>query len=204
MASITPFLEAVAHRRSIYALTKESPIPNSRIQEIVHEALKHAPSPFNVRSARAIILFGDDHSNLWREAYTITEKDSPQAICILGPKIKGLECGKGTVLFFDDQTAYDSLTPRFRALSKQYTEWEEHSSGMHQFIVWTALEAEGLGCNLPHFQPSITPYISATYQVPELWKLKCQLVFGGLKEGVPRPGAKEKTHLESALNVYGA
>jgi uncharacterized protein len=196
------FLSAVAARRSVYNISKESTISNDRIQEIVTEALKHAPSPFNVRSARAIILLGDEHTKLWQEAYTITEKETPQAIGILGPKIKGYEAGCGTVLFFDDQTAYDTLTPRFRALSKQYTEWEEHSSGMHQLIVWTALEAEGLGCNLQHYQPSITPYVNSTYQVPEFWKLKCQLVFG--KPVGELPGPKEKTHLESALRVYGA
>ncbi|KAF9697403.1 hypothetical protein EKO04_004695 [Ascochyta lentis] len=204
MESTTPFLQAVAHRRSVYALTKNSPISNSRIQDIVQEALKHAPSPFNVRSARAIILFGDEHSNLWREAYTTTEKTTPQAMGILGPKIRGLEGGKGTVLFFDDQTAYDRLTPRFRALSKQNTEWEDHSSGMLQIIAWAALDAEGLGCNLQHYQPVITAYVQATYDVPASWSLKCQLVFGGLEEGVARPDAKEKTHLESALRVYGA
>lgn len=127
----------------------------------------------------------------------------PQAMGILGPKIKGLERAKGTVLLFDDQTAYDSLTPRFRGLSEQYPEWEEHSSGMLQFIAWTALDAEGLGCSLQHYQPGITPYVRSTYSIPESWKLKCQLVFGGLEEGVGRPVAKEKTYLETAIRVHG-
>lgn len=105
-------------------------------------------------------------------------------------------------MFFDDQDAYDDLTPRFKALSKTYNEWEEHSSGMHQFIVWTALEAEGLGCNLQHYQPSITPYVSKTYDVPASWTLKCQMVFG--KPVGQTPEAKPKTHLEKALRVYGA
>lgn len=105
-------------------------------------------------------------------------------------------------MFFDDSAAYDFLTPRFAALSKNYPEWEEHSSGMHQFIVWTALEAEGLGCNLQHYQPSITPYVNKTYDVPATWSLKSQMVFG--KPSAPLPDAKPKTHLEQALRVYGA
>jgi len=105
-------------------------------------------------------------------------------------------------MFFDDAGAYDLLTPRFAALSKQYPEWEEHSSGMHQFIVWAALAAEGLGCNLQHYQPSITPFVRESYGVPASWALKCQLVFGQPVEG---PGeAKPKTRLEEALKVFGA
>lgn len=98
MASTVPFLTAVAARRSVYALAKESPIPNERILEIVNEALLHAPSPFNVRSARCIVLFGDEHEKLWQNAYKVTEEATPQAIGILGPKIKGFEAAYGTVI----------------------------------------------------------------------------------------------------------
>ncbi|KAL5423762.1 hypothetical protein PMIN06_001618 [Paraphaeosphaeria minitans] len=64
MASATHFLAAVADRRSVYALSKEIPVSNERILELVTEALKHAPSPFNVRSTRAIVLFGAEHEAL--------------------------------------------------------------------------------------------------------------------------------------------
>jgi predicted oxidoreductase (fatty acid repression mutant protein) len=97
MASTTPFLTAVAGRRSLYALSKESPISNDRILEIVNHALKHAPSPFNVRSARCIVLFGEEHTKLWENAYEVTEQATPQAISILGPKIKGYQAAYGTV-----------------------------------------------------------------------------------------------------------
>jgi predicted oxidoreductase (fatty acid repression mutant protein) len=105
-------------------------------------------------------------------------------------------------MFFDDSEAYNELTPRFAAISKAYPEWEEHSSGMHQFIVWTALEAEGLGCSVQHYHPSITPYVMKTYDVPASWTLKCEMPFG--KPVGEIPGPKPKTHLEKALRVYGA
>jgi predicted oxidoreductase (fatty acid repression mutant protein) len=73
---------------------------------------------------------------------------------------------------------------------------------MHQFIVWTALEAEDLGCNLQHYQPGITPYVKEKYGVPESWKLKCQLVFGGRVKGEVLED-KAKTGLESSLKVFG-
>jgi predicted oxidoreductase (fatty acid repression mutant protein) len=97
MASSTPFLTAVANRRSLYALSKESPISNDRIVEIVNHALKHAPSPFNVRSTRCIVLFGEEHTKLWENAYKVTEQATPQFMGILGPKMKGYEAAYGTV-----------------------------------------------------------------------------------------------------------
>lgn len=97
MASKTSFLEAIASRRSVYALSKDSPISNERISELVNEALKHAPSPFNARSTRILVLFGDDHTNLWEHAYKVTEETKPALIGFLGPKIKGFVAAKGTV-----------------------------------------------------------------------------------------------------------
>jgi predicted oxidoreductase (fatty acid repression mutant protein) len=97
MASTTPFLTAVQNRRSIYTLSKEAPISNDRVLEIVKHALKYAPSPFNVCSTRCIVIFGDEHEKLWQQAYSITEKSNPQAFPILAPKIKGYQQGYGTV-----------------------------------------------------------------------------------------------------------
>lgn len=93
------FLAAVKGRRSIYTLSKDSPLPNDKILQIVTAALKYAPSPFNVRSCRCIVLFGDEHDKLWQHAYEITEKGAggEQVIKILGPRIKGFEAAKGTV-----------------------------------------------------------------------------------------------------------
>lgn len=97
MASTTPFLTAIASRRSVYVLSKKSPITNTRILELVSEALKHAPSPFNVRSTRAIVLFGAEHEALWEHAFKVVEESTPGMIGILGPKIKGFVAAQGTV-----------------------------------------------------------------------------------------------------------
>jgi predicted oxidoreductase (fatty acid repression mutant protein) len=97
MASKIPFLEAIASRRSVYALSKNTPISNDRILELITSALEHAPSPFNVRSTRILVLFADEHTRLWDEAYKITEEATPASIAILGPKIKAFSAAKGTV-----------------------------------------------------------------------------------------------------------
>ncbi|KAG9728433.1 hypothetical protein KCU73_g12375, partial [Aureobasidium melanogenum] len=76
----------------------------------------------------------------------------PMAVDILIPKVQGFRGAYGTVLFFEDVDSVKELNPRFAKMSEENPEWYDHSSGMHQYVVWTALEAEGLGCNLQHYQ----------------------------------------------------
>ncbi|MDD4601745.1 MAG: nitroreductase family protein, partial [Negativicutes bacterium] len=59
------FLTAVKDRRSYYGISKEFVASDERIQEIVEEAVKHTPSPFNSQSARVVVLLGEEHNKLW-------------------------------------------------------------------------------------------------------------------------------------------
>lgn len=73
---------------------------------------------------------------------------------------------------------------------------------MHQYALWVALEAEGFGANLQHYNPLIDPKAAEHWKIPLEWKLLSQLVFGGRAGG---PG--EKTHKETfgeRLFVHGA
>lgn len=42
------FIEAVKTRRSVYQLSKDSPIPDSKIEEIVKDAILHTPTSLSV------------------------------------------------------------------------------------------------------------------------------------------------------------
>ncbi len=63
-----------------------------------------------------------------------------------------------------------------------------HFQGILQFIVWTALETEGLGASLQHYNPLITPQVLSTWNLPSSWSLVAQLPFGK-----PSAPAGEKT-----------
>jgi hypothetical protein len=63
--SLSNFFSPIRSRRSIYGLSAESPIADSEIEEIVKFAIEWCPSPWNVQSARAVILFGAQHQKLW-------------------------------------------------------------------------------------------------------------------------------------------
>lgn len=56
--------------------------------------------------------------------------------------------GHGTVLFFEDQDVIAAMQKRAPAYEHHFPQWSGHASGMVQFIVWTALEQEGLGASL--------------------------------------------------------
>lgn len=51
------------------------------------------------------------------------------------------------------------------------------SDAVLQFAVQVALQAEGLGTNLQHYNPLIDRKVAAEWVVPAGWKLNVQLVF---------------------------
>jgi len=76
---------------------------------------------------------------------------------------------------------------------------------MHQFHLWTALEAEGLGANLQHYNPIIDNKAKGHWKIPLEWSLKGQLVFGGVAEGVKEGlSKKEFQPIEERVFIHGA
>ena len=59
------FKEALAHRRSYYALSNKSLISDEEIENIVKFAVKNIPSAFNSQSTRMVLLLGEQHVKLW-------------------------------------------------------------------------------------------------------------------------------------------
>ena len=76
---------------------------------------------------------------------------------------------------------------------------------MHQYMLWTAFEAEGLGCNLQHYNPLPDQKASDIWNIPLEWSLKAQLVFGQPAEGA-RENLPNKTFepVEKRLFIHGA
>ncbi|GAB7355302.1 hypothetical protein MBLNU459_g5837t1 [Dothideomycetes sp. NU459] len=203
MADKLSFLEATKTRRSLYSLSKQSPVSNERIISIVEHAIRYAPSPFNARSCRCIVLFGDDHDKLWDLGAAGIQRCMPMAVDILGPKVQGFKAAYGTILFFEDTESVKELNPRFAKMSEENPEWFDHSSGMHQYVVWTGLEAEGLGCNLQHYQSMIGEEMNKKWNIPETWKAKCQLVFGKPLAGPMIDKEKTFRPIEDCIRVHG-
>lgn len=98
MASTKSFAEAVKDRRTYYALTNESTIPDSRIQEIVKDAILHTPSAFNSQTSRAVVLLGKEHVKTWDLIAEVYKQQLPEEkFNRANERFKGFRAAYGTV-----------------------------------------------------------------------------------------------------------
>lgn len=195
------FFDAVKARRSCYALSKEPVAADERIEEIVGEAVKHVPSAFNSQSARVVILLGGQHDRLWdltkAELRKIVPAENFQAT---EDKINGaFRSGYGSILYFEDADVVNGLQRQFPNYSDNFPVWSNQSSGMLQFAVWTALELEGFGATLQHYNPVIDEAVKAAWNIPASWKLIAQMPFG---KPVCQPDPKAFQPLTERVKVF--
>lgn len=173
------FLTAIRERRSLYAISKESPIPDQRIKEIIEEALKHTPSAFNSQSTRLVLLLGEQHNKLWDLTTQILKSIVPEdRFESTRQRMEGFRSGYGTILFFEDQSVIEEFQQKFPTYQENFPIWSHHTNAMHQLVIWTALETEGLGANLQHYNPLIDERVKAEWKLPETWNLLAQMPFG--------------------------
>jgi uncharacterized protein len=94
------------------------------------------------------------------------------------------------------------MQQKFALYADKFPTWATQSDGMHQYVIWTALEAEGLGANLQHYNPLIDQKVAQEWGVSEDWDLSAQLVFG---EPGGKPGEKAFQKVEGErFFVHGA
>lgn len=175
----TDFYTAVKERRSIYALSKQSPISDARIQEIVEEAVLHIPTSFNSQTTRAVVLVGAAHDKLWDiTTETLRAVVPADAFEPTQQKMDMFKAAYGSVLFFSDDAIVEGLQQQFSSYADNFPIWANQSSGMLQFAVWTAFGIEGLGASLQHYNPLIDEKVKAEWNIPASWKLTAQMPFG--------------------------
>lgn len=189
-------------RRTIYGLNKDLPVSKDKIEEIVQHAVLHTPSAFNSQSARLVILFGEEHNKLWQITEDVLSNivNDDDKFKSTKEKIDGFKAGAGTVLFFEDQSVVKNLQQQFAQYADKFPQWSDHSSGMHQYVVWTALASVNVGANLQHYNPVIDKKVASTWNVDPNWSLVAQMVFGGIEAPA---GDKEFKPVEERLKVFG-
>ncbi|KAF4982030.1 hypothetical protein FZEAL_2280 [Fusarium zealandicum] len=190
------------NRRTYYGLSKDLPISTRRIQEIVNETTLHAPSAFNSQTNRVVVLFGAEHDKLWDiTADSLRAIVPPEAWEGTAQRLSGFKGAAGTVLFFTENTVVESFQAKFAIYADRFPPWAQQTNAIQQYLLWTALEAEGLGANLQHYNPIIDEKVAETWKLPSTWALNAQLVFG-TKTG--EAGEKEYAPLEERVKVFGA
>lgn len=194
------FFSAIKGRRSIYAISKEVSVSDEKIQEIVNEAVKYTPSAFNSQSARVVVLLGEQHDKLWNlteeTLKAVVPADNFQSTA---DKMGAFRSGYGTVLFFEDNAVIEGLQSQFELYKDNFPIWSQQSSGMLQLVIWTALEAEGLGASLQHYNPLIDQKVASEWNLPASWRLMAQMPFGKV---VAPAGEKQFQPLEERIKVF--
>ncbi|MDG0813121.1 nitroreductase family protein [Cohnella rhizosphaerae] len=195
------FLTAVRQRRSFYGINDEAIVPDERIEEIIMEAVKHTPSSFNSQSARVVLLLKKEHRKFWNITAETLRKvvADPEQFKATQDKMNAFAAGYGTVLFFEDQTVIEDLQRQFASYKDNFPKWSAHSSGMHQFVVWTALETEGYGASLQHYNPLVDEEVKRTWGLPDSWLLIAQMPFG---KPVAQPGEKTYKPLDERVKIF--
>jgi len=194
------FNSSIQERRSIYAISKESPISDDRIKEVVEFAVKYTPSAFNSQSARVVVLLGEKHNKVWDITMETLRKIVPaENFSSTEDKINSFKSGYGTVLFFEDQSVIEGLQKQFALYKDNFPVWSQQSSGMLQLVVWTSLENEGLGASLQHYNPLIDEEVKKEWNIPENWKLIGQMPFG--KPAAPA-GDKQFNPIEDRVKFF--
>lgn len=194
------FMKAVQNRRSIYGISNEEVLSIETIKELIEAAVNHVPTAFNAQTGRVILLTGDSHRKLWNIALNqLKAVTPPDNFPSTQAKMDSFSAGYGTILYFEEQKTITALQNKFPLYSENFPKWSEQSSGMLQFALWTALEQEGLGVTLQHYNPLIDEEVSKTFHVPDSWRLIAQMPFGK-----PLAPAGDKTFLpiESRVKIF--
>ncbi len=194
--------DSIKDRRTYYQLSNQSPISDAEIQKIIEHVAYWAPSPFNSQSARMVLLLGENHKKLWELTKVELKKisKSEEAWKQTEAKVDGsFLAGYGTVLFFEDMSVVKGLQDKFPSYTEKFAQWSEHSTAINQILVWMALENEGFGASLQHYNPLIDEGIQQEWGISKDWKLIAQMPFG-----VPAGQPGEKTHepLEKRVLVF--
>ncbi|CAI6037329.1 hypothetical protein PAECIP112173_00871 [Paenibacillus sp. JJ-100] len=198
---MSTFLDALKNRRSYYGISKESTISDAKIQEIVEEAVKYTPTAFNSQTSRAVVLLGEQHDRLWNHTEEILREvvGNEEAFQSTAEKMASFRNGYGTVLFFEDNNVIAQLQQNFAAYADNFPIWANQSNGMLQLVIWTALEQEGLGASLQHYNPLIDEKVKQEWNIPENWRLIAQMPFG---KPTATPGEKEFQPIEERVKVH--
>ena len=92
------FIAAIKNRRNYYALNKDVPMSDARIQGIVKEAILNVPSSFNSQSTRLVVLLGKEHDDFWDIVMEVLESLMPKdRVETTRQKIAGFKGAYGSV-----------------------------------------------------------------------------------------------------------
>jgi len=195
------FWDIIRNRRSIYGLSDEKIVSMDRVEQIVRDTLACVPSAFNSQGTRIVLLFDDHSRKFWKMVLeSIRAVTNDEQYAASEQKIRdSFSGGYGTLLFFEEQSIMQNMQTSFPKYAARFPVWSQQSNAMHQFVIWSALESEGLGASLQHYDPLVDEAAHKEWNIPETWKLTAQIPFGK-PVGVPKE--KVETDTDSRIMVF--
>ncbi|WP_201592886.1 nitroreductase family protein [Psychrobacter fozii] len=202
MSNLQDLQQLAEKRRSIYALSNQLPVSNDEVVKLVEHAILHTPSAFNSQSTRIIVLFGDEHQKLWQMTEDTLRDivNDDEKFVSTKQKIDSFKAGAGTILFFEDHAVVKGLQEAAPLYADKFPVWSEHTSAMHQYMIWMALSSLDIGANLQHYNPIIDSQVADAWNVDKDWELVAQMVFGAIEQPA---GDKAFKSVDSRLKVFG-
>lgn len=98
------WLAAAKYRRTIYGLKDTSPIPDSRIEQIIKEIISFSPSSYNTQPGRITLVLGQKHKDLWdaiiSTAEPILKGAGPGVWDMMAPRFQGFKNAYGSVALY--------------------------------------------------------------------------------------------------------
>lgn len=185
-------VDSLKKRRTYYNISKDVKVSKDVILEKIKAVTELVPDAFNMKSARAYVLFDDKHDLLWDEIYDVFGGK------VSREKIDSFKAGFGTVLFFYDNNTVSGMMKRFAPYAENFPVWANQANGMLQLSVWTALREEGLGASLQHYNPVIDSRVKKLFSIPENYVLLAQMPFGAI---VSEPDEKAKEEIEKRVSI---
>ena len=202
MSNLRDLQQLAEKRRSIYALSNQLPVSNDEVVKLVEHTILHTPSAFNSQSTRVIVLFGEEHQKLWQMTEDTLRDivNDDEKFVSTKQKIDSFKAGAGTILFFEDHAVVKGLQEAAPLYADKFPVWSEHTSAMHQYMIWMALSSLDIGANLQHYNPIIDSQVADAWNVDKDWELVAQMVFGAIEEPA---GDKAFKPVDSRLKVFG-
>lgn len=185
-------LKQLEERRSYYNISKNLPVGEDKVIELVEKATEFTPDAFNMKSARVVLALGEEQNKLWDSVYDAFDGKVPRE------KIDSFKAGAGTVLYFYDDLVVKSLQEAFPAYANNFPVWANQANGMLQSNVWVGLRELGIGASIQHYNPVIDDVVRKLFDLPENFVLVAQMPFGGIVE---EPQAREKEDISKRVLI---
>lgn len=200
-ATLETLQQAFNERRTIYALGSDLPVAPQAVVNMAERVLLHTPSSFNSQSSRLVVLFGDQHKQLWDiTELKLRDEVGDGDFTSSKQKMDSFRAAAGTVLFYEDKKVIKAMQDQYALYADRFPIWAEQTSAMHQYALWTELRTLEIGASLQHYNPLIDESVAEAFSIDTDWDLIAQMPFGNILQP-----AGEKTYqpLNERMKVLG-